>query len=286
MKYADRNGERWEESSFQDQLLEKLYNSFAGRVLVKILVCPVISKIGGRVLSSKASKLLIPGFIKRHDLDSGQWEKQEFDSYNDFFTRKYTESQRLITEKKELFISPCDGKLTVYPITKDGNFMIKHTSYTVPSLLKNRKLAKKFVEGYALVFRLTVDDYHRYCYVDDGVKSSNYRIPGVFHTVNPIANDLEPIYKENTREYCVQHSENFGTLLLMEVGALMVGKIRNYHGARRVRKGQEKGRFEFGGSTIIILTQQGSVSVDRDILKNSRQGYETIVKMGEVIGKR
>ena len=138
----------------------------------------------------------------------------------------------------------------------------------------------------AVVVRLTVDDYHRYCYVDDGEKSEQVRIRGVLHTVNPAANDAYPIYKMNAREYCLLRTEHFGTVLMMEVGALMVGRIRNYHQKCRVKRGQEKGRFEFGGSTVVLLLEPGKVEPDRDLLVNSRKGYETIVKMGEQIGRK
>lgn len=286
MKYADRSGNRWEENCFQDRFLKSLYESAPGRMLVKVLVCPAVSRVGGRLLGSRLSCILIPGFVRKHKIDLTKYEKQSFDSYNDFFTRKLKDKERPVDWEESSLISPCDGKLSVYPITKKGRFMIKHTSYTVTQLLGNRKLAKRFEEGYAMVFRLTVDDHHRYCYMDDGVKSSNYRIPGILHTVNPIANDLEPIYKENTREYCLLHTKNFGTLLVMEVGALMVGKIHNYHGACTVKRGQEKGRFEFGGSTIVVLTEPGKVAIDRDIMKNSRRAYETLVKMGEAVGRK
>ena len=66
----------------------------------------------------------------------------------------------------------------------------------------------------------------------------------------------------------------------------MVGKIHNYHGAGKVKRGQEKGRFEFGGSTIVVLTEPGKVQIERDLLKNSRYGYETVVKSGEAIGRK
>lgn len=158
--------------------------------------------------------------------------------------------------QENVFISPCDAKLTVYPIGKESRFCIKHTSYTVEELLKNKKTAAKYEGGYAWVFRLSVEDYHRYCYVASGVKSRNVRIPGVFHTVNPVANDVYPIYKENTREYSLLKTEEFGTILMMEVGALMVGKIENRHEEREVKRGEEKGNFAFGGSTIILLTQK------------------------------
>ena len=92
------------------------------------------------------------------------------------------------------------------------------------------------------MIRLTVDDYHRYCYVADGEKTYQRRIPGIFHTVNPIANDICPIYKMNSREYCLVKNEKLGTVLMMEVGALMVGKIWNYKKERcQVKRGEEKG---------------------------------------------
>ena len=286
MKYAERNGKRWEETSFQDRLLQVLYESLPGRLLLKILVHPFVSRLGGRFMSSGLSCGMIRTFVNSHHINSDEWETVQFFSYNDFFTRKLKKQCRPIPEDENLLISPCDGKLTVYPITEQGRFKIKNTPYTVQSLVRNKKLAEKYKDGYALVFRLTVDDYHRYCYADGGVKSDNYRIPGVFHTVNPIANDLEPIYKENTREFCLIRTQHFGTILQMEVGAMMVGKISNYHGKGKVTRGQEKGRFEFGGSTIILLIQKERISVDQDIMQNSKDGYETIVKMGEAIAKK
>lgn len=286
MKYALRNGKRWEETSFQDTFLRGLYESLPGRMALKVLVHPAVSRLGGRVMSSGLSCCMIRPFVKSHHINVNEWETVQFFSYNDFFTRKLKKSCRPMPDREDLMISPCDGKLTVYPITEQGRFRIKNTPYTVSSLLRNRKLAERYQGGYAMVFRLTVDDYHRYCYIDDGVKSSNYRIPGVLHTVNPIANDLEPVYKENTREFCLIHTQHFGTILQMEVGAMMVGKICNYHGAEKVKRGQEKGRFEFGGSTVILLVQPGKISVDEDIMGNSQDGYETIVKMGEAVARK
>lgn len=138
-----------------------------------------------------------------------------------------------------------------------------------------------------MIIRLTVDDYHHYCYVADGQKSANVILPGVFHTVNPAANDALPIYKENAREYTLLKTEKFGTVLMMEVGAMMVGKITNHERkAAVVKKGQEKGYFEFGGSTVVLLLQHGHVRLDYDLVENSENGYETIVRMGERIGEQ
>ena len=108
---------------------------------------------------------------------------------------------------------------------------------------------------------------------------------GVLHTVNPIANDYFPIYKENAREYSILRNQEFGDILMMEVGALLVGKIVNHHGKAHVSRGQEKGYFQFGGSTVVLLLKAGVVEIDEDILENSRAGIETVVKYGEKIGR-
>ena len=157
--------------------------------------------------------------------------------------------------------------------------------YSVYSLLRDRKLAKRYHGGKALVFRLTVDDYHRYIYIDDGVKSNNRHINGFYHTVNPVANDVCPIYKENHREYTMIRSKNFGDMIQMEVGALMVGRITNHHKkTKKVKRGAEKGYFEFGGSTIIVLLKKDAVVIDSDIIENTNKGFETRVLCGEKIG--
>ena len=131
-----------------------------------------------------------------------------------------------------------------------------------------------------------MDDYHRYCYIADGEKTANIHIPGVLHTVNPIANDVYPIYVQNSREYSLLRTDTFGDVLMMEVGALLVGKIVNHHEASSVRRGQEKGYFQFGGSTVVLLLEKDRVQLDEDIITNSRENCETIVKMGEKIGCR
>lgn len=284
MAYADRSGNTYEHDDLQDRVLKYLYGSMPGRVLIKQLAKPWVSKLAQILLSSGFSRIFIPFFIKWKKIDMKDYENKKYTSFNDFFIRKIIRSRRIIDQSPNHLISPCDGKLSVYPIGRDTRFMVKNTSYTLRSLLRNRNLADHYEDGTLLVFRLSVDDYHRYCYIDSGMKSKNFRIKGVFHTVNPIAHETVPVFKENTREYTILSSRNFGRLLVMEVGALLVGKIVNYHEKAYVMRGEEKGRFEFGGSTIIVCIEKGRVIIDNDIMENSMKGIETKVKMGEKIG--
>lgn len=283
---AERNGKLYREYSAQDRLLQWIYGHRAGRIMLKPFLFPWASKLGGKLMDSRISTVLIPLFIKGWGIDMTQYESRKYRSYNEFFKRKIRDGVRTPAKEQEAFISPCDGRLSVYPIEEDSIFTIKHTRYTLKELLKCEKLAEKFKGGKVWIYRLCVDDYHRYIYIDDGKKSDNYRIPGIFHTVNPAANDQYPVYKENTREFTLIASENFGTILQMEVGALFVGRIENHHRKGAVVRGQEKGNFAFGGSTVILLTQKGKVKPDEDIVINSENGIETKVRMGETVGKR
>lgn len=284
MKFRDRNGNEWEKSGLQDKVLGILYQSSYGRMLLKPLLCPFVSKIGGALLDMKWSTCFILPFIKKNQIPMEQYEPTTYQSYNDFFTRKIKKEARPINTDENVLISPSDGKVSVYPIEENGTFCIKHTKYTVESLTKSKKIAKHYKGGTIVILRLTVDDYHRYCYPAAGKKSRNYTIKGQFHTVNPIANDYYPIYKENTREFTLLKTEKFGTILQMEVGALMVGKISNYVGKATVKRGEEKGRFEFGGSTVVLLLEKDKVAIDDELFINTKEGYETVVRMGEKIG--
>ena len=237
-------------------------------------------------MDSRPSKLLIKPFIKRSGIDTSQYIMYGFRSYNDFFTRVVKPEKRPVDFAPEHLISPCDSKLTVYKISRNSIFRIKGSRYRVSDLLKNDFLANRYSGGYCLIFRLEVDDYHRYCYIDSGIKTDNTFISGELHTVNPIALARYNIYKRNSREYTVLHTDNFGDVVQVEVGAMMVGRIVNHHGEGAFSRGQEKGKFEFGGSTIVMLFGKDSIVPDTDILRNSAEGIETVVKYGEKIGRK
>lgn len=283
--YITRDGTKIDGTTGQDHLLEVIYGHALTRMLLRPFLSPAVSDICGKFLSTRLSRRIIPSFVKKNHIDLGIYEKQEFDSYNAFFTRKIKAEQRPINDQKNVLISPSDGKVTAYPITQKGRFWIKHTQYTAAQLLKDERLAERYMGGWIYVIRLTVDDYHRYCYVADGRKSRQRKIRGVLHTVNPVANDYYPIYKMNSREYCLLKTKELGTILLMEVGALMVGKISNHEeDSAQVKRGDEKGMFEFGGSTIVVMTEPGMAEPDKDIIYNTKAQAETLVKMGESIG--
>ena len=265
---------------------EFLYKTRPGRLLLGILISRPVSVLAGIILDSRASKVLIDPFVRKNNINLWDYQTDNINSFNDFFCRRIKDGLRPIATEKNALISPCDAFLSAYKIDKGTVLSIKQSSFTIASLLRDKGLAKRFDGGYALVYRLCVNHYHRYVYFDSGKKYKNRKIRGVYHTVRPTALCERPVFIENSREYAVMGTDNFGLCVQMEVGAMMVGRIVNEHQEEcRVERGAEKGHFEFGGSTVIVLLQKNRAHLREDIAQNLNNNVEIPVIMGEKIGQ-
>lgn len=267
----------------EGKALSGLYRG-ALRPLLPLLSSKAVSAAGGAALSTRASAALVPGFIRRAGIDMSDFESREWRSFNDFFTRGLRPGARPVDTDPLALVSPCDSRLLALDITPDLTFQIKGGDYSVSSLLRNRRLAEDFAGGRCLIFRLCVDDYHRYCYFDDGSKGGNIPLPGRYYTVRPVALEHHDFFKENSREYTVMATRHFGKAVQVEVGATFVGRIENHHGVCSFRRGEEKGMFLFGGSTIVLLLGKNAADIDPRIIENTSRGLETRVLLGQRIG--
>ena len=267
----------------QMQLVRKLYMTVFGRLLLRVLICPWVSKLVGAFMDSRLSKIMIRRFVQKNDIDMACCEKRKYNSFNDFFIRRIKPEMRPVDMEWDALISPCDGRLSVEKISMDSQFQVKGQFYTVEELIRDGELAAQYDGGILLLFRLTVSDYHRYHYPDSGMKSENIKINGVFHTVHPFAAENQRIYSENTREYFLLHSDNFDDILMIQVGALLVGRICNRHNASAVQRGHVAGWFEYGGSTVILCLKRGVAEILPEIREAAKES-EVEVKMGQRIG--
>lgn len=265
--------------------LRFLYRTVFGRVILKLLCQRWVSRLCGRFLDSGASKCLIKGFVRKNNIDLSEYHSEHFGNFNDFFSREIKADRRPIETDPNALIAPCDGLLSVYPISEDTVIPVKQSRYTLSSLLGGDPLAENYRNGTCLVFRLCVHHYHRYCYIESGTKGPNVFLPGKLHTVRPIALEALPVFARNCREYTIIETERFGRVAQMEVGALLVGKIKNHHQEKAVARGEEKGMFLYGGSTVIVLLEEGRVRLPEELLRASENGLELPVKMGQKIGE-
>jgi phosphatidylserine decarboxylase len=214
----------------------------------------------------------IDDFVAKWGIELDDYLPGPYASFADFFTRGFRQGARPLDPDRTRLIAPADGKLLAY---NTRHFRVKGFPYTPQSIL-----GREHAPSTTLVLRLTVDDCHRYCFPAAGHVVDSYQIPGKLHTVGPFSAGKIPVLVENYRVVTEMETEHFGTLFVVEVGAMLVGRIHN-HQVSRAERGQEKGYFSYGGSTMVIL---GEFLPDAELLERSATGMETKVRMGTGIG--
>ena len=268
------------------------YSSPIGKSFLELFIKKkMFSKLYGSFCDSPLSKKKINAFIDEFNIDMSLCNKNidEFENFNDFFARTLTPEARPIDYSENILISPGDGRLSAFEnIDLDKVVQIKGYTYSLKELIDDPKVAKEFEGGTCLILRLCPTDYHRFHFVDSGTCSESKKISGFYYSVNPIAlNNVSELFCKNKREWSIFNSDNFGEILHVEVGATCVGTIlQTYSPEKRVKKGEEKGYFKFGGSTTILFFKKDTIKIDSDIVEQTKLGFETKVNMGETIGHK
>ena len=264
------------------------YTTRSGKFFKSFLTHRWFSNLLGHYYNLALSKRAIKPFVKKYNICLAEAEQKlhEFASFNDFFTRKLKPEARLIDPDPASVVSPSDGTVLVIPFLKHSSeFPIKNQPFHLTTLLNDAALAQSYVGGSALIFRLAPHDYHRYHFPLDGIPAASYRIKGRYDSVNPIAFTTHQPLHTNERRLIQFTTQTCGTVIIIPVGALGVGKIIDtYTPYTFYPKGSEAGYFCFGGSTLVVLFSAGTLTIDPLLIKNSAEGKETPIKMGNAIG--
>ncbi|MDE6432313.1 MAG: archaetidylserine decarboxylase, partial [Opitutales bacterium] len=227
-------------------------------------------------------------FIKKYGIKEESLEKKidDFSSFNDFFTRKLKPSARPISPRSNSIIAPSDGRVLVYNSISDTTpFFVKGEKLSISKLTRNPKFVKIFKNAGLAIIRLAPIDCHRFCFPIDCEPQMTYLINGSYLSVNPIAmKGSLKTFLENKRMSTLLCTKTCGNILMVEIGGTCVGSIKQtFSPFKKALKGQEKGYFEFGGSTVLLLFEHEKVKFADDILENTMNGIETYVLMGDSI---
>ena len=284
IEYIDRKtGARVVESVMGEGALRFAYETLLGRTLWPVLFgSKIISAVLGRRYDSPKSKKDIATLAAIPGCRPEEAEKPmaDYGSFNEFFTRRLKPGARPVGEG---VVSPADGRLMLYlNADADRPFPLKGAMRSLRTVFDLQAPSGKYDIA---VMRLAPVDYHRFhfpcaCTTPEPVKV----VPGRYHSVNPIALVRRPdIYADNERQI-LKCQAAFGDFWMVDVGAFGVGTIvQTYTGVKHA-KGDEKGYFKFGGSTVIFIVRAGAVTFDADLVRNSAEGVETRVCCGERIG--
>lgn len=291
IEYIDRRTGKAEVEVIEGkEMLRWAYETNSGRLFMNLIgKNKGLSLLYGAFCKSFLTKGKIKPFIKRMNIDMSEAlleNPEEYASFNDFFTRHLKPDSRMIHIDPKSVVSPADGRILVYQsIEKDRLIQVKGKSSPLSSILNNHELSEYFSGGSAAVIRLAPSDYHRFHFPVNGIPQKAQLINGDYYSVNPCAlKTVEHIYCRNKRMTTLIDTFEMDKMAMVEVGATMVGSIvQTYYPGAPASKGAEKGYFQLGGSTVILLFRSGSIKWHSDLIENTNNGYETLVKMGEAV---
>lgn len=287
IRYFDRQSDLLKtEKVAGEKWLVWLYNNPVGEATLWALAKrKVLSSVYGHSMDRPSSTKKIQPFVEEFDIDLSTAQKQEFSSFNDFFTRKLMSNARPVDTSSAVAVSPADGKILAFANISNSDFIIKGYRFDIFSFLNNESLAQHYIDGTLVIVRLAPSDYHRFHFPVSGNVSLSTRIDGDYYSVNPLAlRQMTEIFCLNKREFTVISNPLFGDVVMAEVGATMVGSIVQTYTGNFANKGEEKGYFKFGGSTVVLLFEKDKIKIDEDLLINTLNGFETGIKEGERIG--
>lgn len=283
---------------YGDKFIEWLYQTNSGKSLASFLCKAPISKAYGAMQDLSMSQTKIAPFIKKFNIELDDYLPEEgrtptapYSSFNQFFIRRFRPGKRPFTNELNEMAAFSEARYFGYEsVADDETVPVKGANLKPKALIANEKWHSLFEDGPLLLARLCPVDYHRYHFPDDGVVLDDYRVKGLFHSVNPLAlKSKEDILITNERHVTIVETENFGKLAYIEVGAICVGKIiqsQPLTKGRSFKRGEEKGYFLFGGSTVIVIGEKGRWKPSSDILENTKKKMETYLHLGMTVANK
>lgn len=276
---------------YKERATTFFHENFIGRFLMKHIASnPLVSVLLSQSKFKEESKKEIVPFIQRYNIDVSQFldPVSSYKTFNEFFIRRLKPDARPITNKKRLLASPADSQLSVYQnIGPQCSFTVKGTVFTVDRLLGDKNKAKEYANGTLLLFYLAPNDYHRYHYPTNGTLHKTYRKGNKLFAVNRFAfeNGFRP-FDYNVRDINIMENKYLGEFMMVEIGATLIGRMEHTNTVPGEKvKGDEKGYFSFGGSSVILLFKENTIKVDDDILEQLLAGHSVFVHQGEDIAK-
>ena len=291
IEYFDRHSkQKLIEQVYGEKWLRRIYGNPLGRLVLWLAVKRSwFSRWYGYRMSKPKSRQLIRGFISKYGLDVSEFaeDADSFPSFNDFFVRRLKPSARPISQADDVAIFPADGRHMGFQDLSDlEGVFVKGQSFDLKSLFGSEEAAAPFEQGTLIISRLCPVDYHRFHYPSAGKASAPVPINGGLSSVNPIAlrRDLS-IFWQNKRNLSYIETDGFGRIASFEVGATCVGSMTYGQSLPGfVEKGDEKGFFSFGGSSVLTLFEPEKILLSEDLLEHSASNRELYARMGEPMG--
>lgn len=263
-------------------------NPFGRLALEAFVKRPLFSRWYGWRMNRTVSRAKVLPFIATYGLDPKEFADpcESYQTFNQFFYRRLKPSARPVDPADDAVAFPADARhLGFADAAQIEGVFVKGQRFDLPRLLGDASLAAKYAHGAVILSRLCPVDYHRFHFPVAGKASAAKLLNGPLYSVNPIALRRRLAYLwENRRTLTVLDTERFGRVLMLEIGATNVGSIVQTYAAGAVKKGEEKGYFEFGGSSTLLLFEPNRIRLADDLVANSLQQRELYARIGDRLG--
>jgi phosphatidylserine decarboxylase len=280
------------ETIYGEGFLRWTYGNPLGRLALHAMVKrSLFSRWYGWRMNAARSRTKVGPFLAQYAVDPDEFADapESYRTFNEFFYRKLKPSARPIDSDPNAAVFPADGRhLGFQDVSKMDGIFVKGAVIDLDKLLGDAALAARFRDGTLVLSRLCPVDYHRYHFPVAGVPAAPHLINGLLYSVSPIAlRQNIHIFSENKRAVTRIESAEFGTVLMLEVGATCVGSFEyTFTPGQPVAKGAEKGFFQFGGSSTITIFERGRVRLAEDLLQHSARRVELYARMGDRLGTK
>lgn len=299
IKYFNRmTGKNEIEKVYGDWFIKFLYCSVAGKKVGGLFTNKYFSELYGAYQDLPVSHKKVRPFIEKFNIDMDLYEpgtrealdpRDSYSTFNEFFIRKFKMGKRPFVAEPNRMPAFAEARYVGFDaIDEKSVYPVKGQYLRAKDLIGNEQVAKIFEGGPLMIARLCPVDYHRYHYPDNGHVIDNFRVAGAYDSVNPFALKYKnQIFIKNERHVSIIQTENFGKLAYIEVGAICVGKIVQTHRWNKpFMRGEEKGYFLFGGSTVVVVGEKGAWKPSADITKNTANGIETYLHLGQEVATK
>lgn len=203
----------------------------------------------------------------------------EYESLNDFFSRRLKPGLRPIDRTPNALLSPVDALITGIGQIEDGTLLsVKGQDYTVEELLNRSPRTVNYTDGFFFVLYLSPTDYHRIHSPLSGKIVEKEHIAGKVYPVNDFGlTHMQRVLSRNERVVTYLHHP-FGEVAVVKVGALNVSSIQYVSPLpEQLEQGEELAYFEFG-STVVLLAENGTFDPKPGLQVGSK------VRVGESLG--
>jgi phosphatidylserine decarboxylase len=230
------------------------------------------------VLNTTENGWMSEAAMKALNMDEFQFDPEKpfwgFKSWNDFFIRQFKDGERPVSnpDDDKVIVSACEAAPFSISanVQKTDTFWIKGQPYSLEHMLNGHNV-DYFVGGTVYQAYLSAENYHRWHSPVSGTITETYLLEGTYYA-EAASEGFDAAGPNNSQGYIAHVAARglifiesddpaIGTICVMPVGMAEVSScVITVKPKQKIKKGDQIGYFQFGGSTHCVVFKAGAIS--------------------------